>query len=64
MVRKWLKDVGGRALGLLRGYDNRLWAETVWFLAINAVTGYVFLYRGFEWDVEGDERDRVQRFMW
>lgn len=44
-----------------RGYDHRLWLETLWFLGINAVTGYVFLFRGFEWVQEGG---RVQRFMW
>lgn len=35
--------------------------ETLWFLAINVVTGYVFLYKGFEWP---QEPGRVQRFMW
>lgn len=46
---------------MFKGYDYRLWIETLWFLAINAVTGYVFLYRGFEWV---QEPGRVQRFMW
>ena len=41
--------------------DFRLWLETAWFLTINAVTGYVFLYRGFEWP---QEPGKVQRFMW
>lgn len=35
--------------------------ETVWFLLINAVTGYVFLYKGFEWP---QEPGKIQRFMW
>jgi alpha-1,2-glucosyltransferase len=35
--------------------------ETVWFLIINAVTGYVFLYKGFEWP---QEPGKVQRFLW
>ncbi|QKX60624.1 uncharacterized protein TRUGW13939_07770 [Talaromyces rugulosus] len=35
--------------------------ETVWFLVINAVTGYVFLYNGFEWP---QEPGKIQRFMW
>lgn len=35
--------------------------ETIWFIAINAVTGYVFLYKGFEWP---QEPGKVQRFMW
>lgn len=38
-----------------------LWGETAWFLAINAVTCWVFLYRGFEW---AQEPGVVQRFMW
>ena len=42
-------------------HDHRLWLETVWFLLINLVTGYVFLYRGFEWP---QEPGKVQRFMW
>ena len=43
------------------GHDYRLWLETAWFLLINFVTGYVFLYRGFEWP---QEPGLVQRFMW
>ncbi|TGO27794.1 hypothetical protein BPAE_0036g00050 [Botrytis paeoniae] len=39
----------------------RLYAETIWYLLINGVTGYIFLYRGFEWV---QEPGRVQRFMW
>lgn len=35
--------------------------ETVWFIIINAVTGYVFLYKGFEWP---QEPGKIQRFMW
>ncbi|KAL9097173.1 MAG: hypothetical protein Q9165_000600 [Trypethelium subeluteriae] len=46
---------------LYNTYDHRLWLETLWFLAVNAVTGYVFLYRGFEWV---QEPGKVQRFMW
>ena len=43
------------------GHDHRLWIETVWFLLVNAVTGYIFLYRGFEW---AQEAGKIQRFMW
>ncbi|KAK0121437.1 glucosyltransferase [Cadophora gregata] len=43
------------------GHDYRLWLETVWFLGINAATGYIFLYRGYEWK---QEPGNVQRFMW
>jgi alpha-1,2-glucosyltransferase len=58
------KRRGGRRGGFgewVKGYDYRLWIETFWFLAINAATGYVFLYRGFEWK---QEPGNVQRFMW
>ncbi|PYI08170.1 phospholipase D/nuclease [Aspergillus sclerotiicarbonarius CBS 121057] len=37
-----------------------LFLETYWFLVINAVTGYIFLYCGFEWP---QEPGRVQRFI-
>ena len=40
---------------------NKLWIETGWYLLINAVTCYLFLYRGFEWS---QEPEKVQRFMW
>ncbi|KAJ5112528.1 Dol-P-Glc:Glc(2)Man(9)GlcNAc(2)-PP-Dol alpha-1-2-glucosyltransferase [Penicillium argentinense] len=35
--------------------------ETVWFITINVVTGYVFLHKGFEWP---QEPGKTQRFMW
>ena len=38
-----------------------LWAETGWFLLVNLITGYMFLYKGFEW---AQEPGAVQRFMW
>lgn len=44
-----------------REHDARLWLETLWFLAINAATGYIFLHRGYAWE---SEPGRVQRFMW
>ena len=42
-------------------HDHRLWLETVWLLAINMATGYIFLKWGFEWP---QEPGLVQRFMW
>jgi len=45
----------------LYDYDYRLFLETFWFLIVNAVTGYMFLYRGFSWP---QEPGKVQRFMW
>lgn len=44
-----------------REYDFRLWLEAAWLLAVNGITGYVFLYCGFAWP---QEPARVQRFMW
>ncbi|TQS38339.1 hypothetical protein Golomagni_01158 [Golovinomyces magnicellulatus] len=38
-----------------------IWIETFWFLLINLATGYIFLYRGFEWP---QEPGTIQRFMW
>lgn len=35
--------------------------ETLWYGVINIVTGYMFLYRTFEW---GHEPGQTQRFMW
>jgi alpha-1,2-glucosyltransferase len=42
-------------------YDLRLVLETLWLLTVNALLGYMFLYRGFEWP---QEPGRVQRFLW
>ena len=38
-----------------------LWLELAWFVVLNSVTGWMFLFRGFEWL---QEADRIQRFMW
>ena len=38
-----------------------LYLETFWLLFINLVTGYMFLYKGFNWP---SEPGTVQRFMW
>ena len=35
--------------------------ETLWLLLVNAVTCYLFLYRGFSWP---SEPSSIQRFMW
>jgi len=52
-------DKGGN-----RSYFVQAWPlimETLWYLAINAVTGYIFLYREFTWL---QEPENTQRFMW
>ena len=54
----WLDKIKAIAY---KEHDHRLWLETFWFLAVNFVTGYVFLNWGFEWP---QEPGRVQRFMW
>lgn len=46
---------------VLADYDFRVVIETIWFLIINAVTGYIFLYKTFEWK---SEPGGLQRFMW
>ncbi|KAK0669295.1 family 59 putative glycosyltransferase [Cercophora samala] len=54
-------------LGVGKKVDLRLILETVWFVAINAVTMYLFLFRPYIWkDNEGNVLDggRLQRFMW
>ena len=58
------RATGKKALGhwAIEDYvDLNLALETLWFLIINAMTGHIFLYRGFEWK---QEPGRVQRFMW
>ncbi|EER42599.1 alpha-1,2 glucosyltransferase [Histoplasma capsulatum H143] len=42
-------------------YYLPLLVETAWYIVINAVTGYMFLYKGFEWP---QEPGLVQRFLW
>lgn len=53
-------DESGRARADLATHAPKF-LETLWFIAINAVTGYVFLYNGFEWP---QEPGKIQRFMW
>ncbi|OAX85121.1 hypothetical protein ACJ72_00493 [Emergomyces africanus] len=42
-------------------YYLPLLLETTWYIVINVVTGYIFLYKGFEWP---QDPGLVQRFMW
>ncbi|KAI9714427.1 MAG: glucosyltransferase [Bogoriella megaspora] len=55
------EHVSSIAKGFWLGYDHRLWLETLWFLVVNLVTGYMFLHHGFAWS---QEPGKVQRFMW
>ena len=57
----WLRKLTG--LGL----DPRLVLETLWFVAINLGTMYMFLFKPFYWrNSDGELLDggNVQRFMW
>lgn len=50
-----------------KAYDLRLVGETLWFLAINVVTGYIFLTRPYQWKASDGtllDEGRLQRFMW
>lgn len=51
----------GSLKAILAIYDYRVIVETLWFLVINAVTGYIFIYWTFEWP---SEPGKAQRFMW
>ncbi|KAL2153765.1 hypothetical protein VTH82DRAFT_4920 [Thermothelomyces myriococcoides] len=58
--RSWLRRVA-------EAVDIRLPLETAWFVAINVITMYVFLFKGFYWRGEDGQLldgGRVQRFMW
>ncbi|KAM3420811.1 hypothetical protein BST61_g4056 [Cercospora zeina] len=54
-----VKEKSWRAV--LKAYDYRVVVETIWFLIINATTGYIFLNWTFEWP---SEPGKLQRFMW
>ncbi|VUC33358.1 unnamed protein product [Clonostachys rosea] len=57
----------GKLLEFFRHYDLRLVLETVWFVVINVVTGYIFLFKPFHWKAEDGsllDEGRWQRFMW
>lgn len=56
-----------KGISVLNEHDLRLPLETVWFLAINAVTGYIFLKKPYAWKDESGrilDEGRLQRFMW
>lgn len=54
-------------INVFQRYDIRLILETVWFVVINVVTGYIFLYKPYQWRAEDGmilDGGRLQRFMW
>lgn len=57
----------GPVVKAFRYYDVRLILETGWFIAINIVTGYIFLCKPYLWKAEDGtllDEGRLQRFMW
>lgn len=57
----------GRLVQTFKAYDLRLVIETMWFLVINLVTGYIFLNKPYLWTSEDGkilDGGRLQRFMW
>lgn len=57
----------GKVVDFFRHHDLRLWLETLWFLVINLVTIYIFLFKPFQWRAEDGtllDEGRWQRFMW
>ncbi|KAL7803503.1 glycosyltransferase family 59 protein [Trichoderma aethiopicum] len=60
-------SVWGKVIHFCRVYDVRLVLETVWFIAINLVTGYILLFKPYIWRAEDGsvlDEGRLQRFMW
>lgn len=57
----------GKFVNFCRGYDVRLILETIWFVLINLITGYIFLTKPYVWKAEDGsilDGGRLQRFMW
>ncbi|KAG6109703.1 hypothetical protein E4U31_006659 [Claviceps sp. LM219 group G6] len=56
-----------RLLVVFKRYDVRLVLETIWLVAINVATGYIFLAKPYVWRDENGlvlDEGRLQRFMW
>ncbi|KAG6036546.1 hypothetical protein E4U19_003166 [Claviceps sp. Clav32 group G5] len=56
-----------RFLVVLKRYDVRLVLETIWLVAINMATGYIFLAKPYVWRDENGlvlDEGQLQRFMW
>ncbi|KAK3312362.1 DIE2/ALG10 family-domain-containing protein [Apodospora peruviana] len=63
----WPRSLQSMINTVNRKVDITLAVETVWFVAINLGTMYMFLYRPFYWkssDGELLDDGKVQRFMW
>lgn len=60
-------SIFGWFVGVFHHYDFRLLLETMWFVAINLGTIYVFLFKPYVWRAEDGtllDNGRLQRFMW
>lgn len=60
-------SVWSKFVNFCRVYDVRLIFETIWFILINLVTGYIFLSKPYVWRAEDGsilDEGRLQRFMW
>jgi alpha-1,2-glucosyltransferase len=61
------QTTSGSLLQSLMNYDLRLVLETLWFILINAATGYIFLAKPYQWKADDGsllDGGRLQRFMW
>lgn len=59
--------ISGLLTNLAKSHDLRLVGETVWYLAINAVTMYIFIRWPYIWRAEDGtvlDGGKLQRFMW
>jgi len=57
----WRLHLPDTSAGLKLERRAALWLETIWYVFVNIVTGWIFLHRGFSWP---QEPGKVQRFMW
>ncbi|KAM0265183.1 hypothetical protein ACHAQJ_000336 [Trichoderma viride] len=60
-------SVWGKSITFCHFYDVRLILETIWFVLINLITGYIFLSKPYIWKAEDGsilDGGRLQRFMW
>lgn len=63
----WARLFGGVGAVFYSYFDARLVLETIWFLAIDAATAYIFLYRPYQWRAQDGsllDEGRLQRFLW
>lgn len=71
LIPEWRPRSGGslppKLADMCTRHDVRLLLETGWFIAINAGTMYMFLFKPYRWRAEDGtllDEGRWQRFMW